>query len=516
MIEYKRKNLLLALLIGAMFISCGKETPVQKHALKSRKFQGIPSLAISPKGQLWATWYAGKTPGEDENNYVVISTSGDNGKTWRENFIIDPDEEGPIRAFDPELWIDPDGKLWSFWSQTVGHDGTIAGVWSMTNDNPDEDNSNWSKPRRLTDGIMMCKPTILSTGEWVLPASTWRDTDSSARVVVSTDKGKTFTLRGACNVPKEIRDYDEHMIVERKDKSLWMLIRTKYGIGESVSKDRGETWSIPEPSSIKHTTSRFFIRRLSSGNLLLVKHGLINERSGRSHLTAYLSEDEGRSWSNGLLLDERSGVSYPDGQQVSDGTIHIIYDHSRTGAREILLAKFTEDDVVEGDTASATVSLRMVVSMNPAKVLHIVPESMYLLEDGKAPGIKAEFFNNKNLEGEPIASRVDKSINFYWGDKISPIPGVVNDDEFSIRWTGKLKSPGNGEYEIGLKADNGFKLYIDGNLVIDAWTDKAPGLFKTEQFKFEDGKVYDIKVEFYENIGTCEASLGIAPVEQVD
>ena len=154
--------------------------------------------------------------------------------------------------------------------------------------------------------------------------------------------------------------------------------------------------------------------------------------------------------------------------------------------------------------------------MNPAKVLHIVPESMYLLEDGKAPGIKAEFFNNKNLEGEPIASRIDKSINFYWGDKISPIPGVVNDDKFSIRWTGKLKSPGNGEYEIGLKADNGFKLYIGGNLVIDAWTDKAPGLFKTEQFKFEDEKVYDIKVEFYENIGTCEASLGIAPVEKVD
>ena len=136
---------------------------------------------------------------------------------------------------------------------------------------------------------MMCKPTVLSSGEWILPASTWRDTDNSARVIVSTDKGQTFSLRGACNVPEEVRSFDEHMIVERKDKSLWMLVRTSYGIGESISKDRGKTWSALEPSSIQHPSARFFIRRLNSGNLLLVKHGPISKRTERSHLTAYLS-----------------------------------------------------------------------------------------------------------------------------------------------------------------------------------------------------------------------------------
>ena len=213
----------------------------------------------------------------------------------------------------------------------------------------------------------MCKPTVLSSGEWVLPASTWRDTDNSARVVVSTDKGKTFRLRGACNVPREVREFDEHMIVERKDKSLWMLVRTKYGIGESVSNDRGETWSTLVPSAVRHPSARFFIRRLSSGNLLLVKHGAISKKTGRSHLIAYLSEDDGYKWSGGLLLDERSGVSYPDGQQSHDGTIHIVYDYSRTGAREILMASFTEEDVVTGNTASETVSLRMVVSKFPGR-----------------------------------------------------------------------------------------------------------------------------------------------------
>jgi predicted neuraminidase len=378
MFEYRRLNLFLAGLTMVAGVSCTTVTEQaylapprifvgveQNHSLKSRKFQGIPSLAISPKGRLWATWYAGNTPGEDQNNYVVVATSGDNGKTWTENIIIDPDNEGPVRAFDPEIWMDPRGRLWSFWAQAIGHDGTIAGVWAMTSDNPDKAGSQWSLPRRLTDGIMMCKPTVLSSGEWILPASTWRHTDNSARVIVSTDNGQNWHLRGACNVPKQDRSFDEHTIVERRDKSLWMLARTNYGIGESISKDRGKTWPPLAPSTILHPSARFFIRRLHSGNLLLVKHGPLNKRTGRSHLTAYSSKDDGHTWSAGLLIDEREGVSYPDGQQDRDGIIHIIYDYSRRGAREILMARFSEDDLITGNPESANVSLRMVVSKYP-------------------------------------------------------------------------------------------------------------------------------------------------------
>ena len=359
---FKKQNIMLIIIYLLTFYSFPIEIAAQEHSLSSRKFQGIPSLAISPNGRLWATWYAGKTPGEDKNNYVVVSSSFDNGITWTEEFIVDPDGDGPLRAFDPEIWIDPDGRLWSFWAQTINHDGTIAGLWAKTNDNPDDKNSQCSEPRRITDGIMMCKPTVLSSGEWILPASTWRDTDNSARVVISTDNGQTFSIRGACNVPKDVRNYDEHMIIEKMDRSLWMLVRTSYGIGESFSIDRGKTWSPLLPSAIQHPSARFFIRRLLSGNLLLVKHGPINERTDRSYLTAYLSKDDGHTWEGGLLLDDRTGVSYPDGQQTSDGKIYIIYDYSRTKEREILMSTFTEEDLVSGNTESSTVSLRVTVS----------------------------------------------------------------------------------------------------------------------------------------------------------
>jgi len=336
--------------------------PTALHAVTNRAFQGIPSLAVSPGGRLWATWYAGITPGEDHNNYVVLTTSGDDGKSWRELLVVDPDGSGPVRAFDPELWMAADGKLRWAWTQSVGHDGAVAGVWFLEMENRDSVPPRYRDPIRVTDGVMMCKPVVLSTGEWVLPVSTWRTTNHSAKMVVSSDEGKTWTVRGGCNVPKEVRAFDEHMLVERKDGSIWLLARTKYGIGESVSTDRGKTWPELSPTTIPHPSARFFIRRLKSGNLLLVKHGPMTERTGRSHLTAFLSADDGASWRGGLLLDERTGVSYPDGQQTPDGLIRIIYDYSRTGERHILMATFREEDVLAGRPVTGAVRLRQLVS----------------------------------------------------------------------------------------------------------------------------------------------------------
>ncbi|MCA9051987.1 MAG: exo-alpha-sialidase, partial [Planctomycetaceae bacterium] len=323
--------LFIALLVVPLHAICADDSsslrppqhvgsPKAEHAVNNRAFAGIPSMAVAPMGRMWATWYAGVTPAEDQNNYVVLSTSGDGGATWTEVLTVDPDGDGPVRSFDPELWVSPDGRLFCFWAQMdKSRRDTALGVWCIETSEPDATAPNWSRPRRIGDGVMMCKPLVLTSGEWVFPISKWREHDHSAQMIVSVDGAKTWSLRGGCNVPPEDRQFDEHMFVERNDGSLWLLTRTRYGIGESVSTDRGKTWPELKPSSILHPAARFFIRRLASGNLLLVKHGPLDKRTGRSHLTAWVSRDDGRTWNGGLLLDERSGVSYPDGQQTPDG-----------------------------------------------------------------------------------------------------------------------------------------------------------------------------------------------------
>ena len=330
--------------------------PGGEYGPSTRRFQGIPSIACDQNDVLRAVWYGGVTPWEDKNNYVIMAASADGGETWTdEQLIIEPTHED-VRAFDPEIWRAPNGRIWLFWAQGYEHDkvtSSRSGVWVITADESGGRNAKWSAPRRLCDGVMMCKPIVLSTGEWALPASLWHKRDAgSASIMVSQDRGNTWTQRGACDVPPDIREHDEHMVVELQDQSILMLVRTKDGISKSISADGGRNWSPLKSSGIPHPVTRFFIRRLHSGRLLLVRHdpedgGFADghSRGTRSHLKAYLSDDDGQSWVGGLLLDKREGVSYPDGAQAEDGTIYVIYDYDRTGAREILMARFREKDI---------------------------------------------------------------------------------------------------------------------------------------------------------------------------
>jgi len=314
----------------------------------------------TPKGRLWAAWVGN---GDSPNGFFMLASSDDGGRSWSKPRVVidptDPPDAPQRRALVGNLWTDPLGRLWCFFDQSLGYFDGRCGDWSIRCDNPDDAQPVWTKPVRFADGCTLNKPTVLGNGDWLLPVSLWtrdrigpailkeahHDLDSirMANVFASTDQGQTWTRRGGVAFPET--DFDEHMLVERKDGSLWMLARTKRGISESTSTDKGASWSEPKPSSIQNVSARFFIRRLASGNLLLVKNGPIDTRlPRRSSLTAFVSADDGQTWGKGLLLDDRSEVSYPDGFQAPDGTIHILYDWNRHTDAEILHVKFTEAD----------------------------------------------------------------------------------------------------------------------------------------------------------------------------
>jgi len=138
-------------------------------------------------------------------------------------------------------------------------------------------------------------------------------------------------------------------------------------MAETISKDGGKTWTPVEAIAMKHPTSRFFLRRLKSGALLLIRHGQPEERVGRQKLMAFVSDDDGKTWKGGLMLDDREDVTYPDGVQAADGTIYVIYDHERTPLGEVLLATFTEADVRAGKAENDKVRLRQKVNRLPEK-----------------------------------------------------------------------------------------------------------------------------------------------------
>ena len=258
------------------------------------------------------------------------------------------------------------------------------GVWAIVTENPDAVEPKWTEPRRIANGVMLNKPTALKNGDWLLCIGLWRDNtnvpnvkfdpddlapytaemlthdlgeERGSNVYRSTDEGASFERIGQVRIPGT--RVDEHMIVERRDGSLWMLLRNTGGMAQSVSTDGGRTW---QEGSIylkgrTFANKRFFVRRLRSDALLMVRNNAPDGK--RSHLTAFLSDDDGATWSDGFLLDERES-SYPDGVQASDGTIYIIYDHQRytlnrageKGVGSVQMAVFREDDIRAGKSVS--------------------------------------------------------------------------------------------------------------------------------------------------------------------
>lgn len=341
--------------------------PGPEYASSTRLFQGIPGIERDPaSGRLWATWYCnGKEAREGPENYVVLVASEDDGATWSEPLVV-VDPPGLVRAFDPCIWYDPRGRLWLHWAQSYEHWDGRAGVWFSRNDDPNSETSAWTTPRRIANGIMMNKPTVASDGSWLLPTAVWAvhepfhpelAGDRFSNIVASHDDGQTFERIGGADVPT--RGFDEHMTVELRDGRLWMLVRRRPGVGESYSEDGGRTWTLGKRTALRGPDSRFFIRRLRSGSLLFVSNDSFDTRH---KMTAWISGDDGATWSDGLLLDARMAVSYPDGIEDETGLIRIIYDRERVDAREILVAQFHEEDVRAGKIVTSDGQLRRLVS----------------------------------------------------------------------------------------------------------------------------------------------------------
>jgi beta-glucosidase len=127
-------------------------------------------------------------------------------------------------------------------------------------------------------------------------------------------------------------------------------------------------------------------------------------------------------------------------------------------------------------------------------------------------GLKAEFFANRRLEGAPVLTRDEEAVNFDWGMN-GPAPGVPADD-FSARWTGKLVPEVSGKYRLGATADDGLRVYLDGKLIAEDWTEHAPTT-RTAEVTLEAGRSYDLKFEYYEGrIGAVAKLVWQPPAQQ--
>ncbi|MDF2457569.1 MAG: Glucan endo,3-beta-glucosidase precursor, partial [Cytophagaceae bacterium] len=123
--------------------------------------------------------------------------------------------------------------------------------------------------------------------------------------------------------------------------------------------------------------------------------------------------------------------------------------------------------------------------------------------NGTGTGLTANYFNGMNFE-TPVYSRTDATINFNWGSG-SP-NAAVNADGFSARWTGQIQPRYTGEYTFYMNSDNGRRLWINGQLVIDKWIDDW-NIDYSGKITLTANQKYNIKIEYFENYGGAGAKL---------
>ena len=142
-----------------------------------------------------------------------------------------------------------------------------------------------------------------------------------------------------------------------------------------------------------------------------------------------------------------------------------------------------------------------------------IPAAALSTPEGK-PGLKGEYFQGTELQGAPVVTRIDADVNFDFSDAI-PAPGLGREN-YSVRWTGFLTPDQSGTYDVGVTGDDGYRLWLDGKLIVEDWSTHAP-LTKTAPFTLEKGRKYALKLDYFQAGGGAVARLiwvppGAAPL----
>jgi hypothetical protein len=182
--------------------------------------------------------------------------------------------------------------------------------------------------------------------------------------------------------------FAEQMPIIRKDGSLFTFYRAKKGQKFAESFDGGKTWKLggyyPMQFSIN---TKCILKTLPSGRVLLVandvqmkekdgkrtyyytdengdERALEKHKTARTRMTAYLSDDDGKTFPHKLLLCDDGQISYPSAALGENGSIYIVYDQGRgtIGQHTIFLSKITEEDILAGKRVNGDSFLNRIVS----------------------------------------------------------------------------------------------------------------------------------------------------------
>lgn len=296
-------------------------------------------------GAIFRNAYSQGGAGDDAPCQISARVSKDRGRTWSEKITLQ-ENFGVDNVKHPNLLRLASGRiLFSFTVRDIARKDLKVFLKRS-----DDEGETWDKPVAISPpgGVFFTNADHIiqhSSGRIILP-SHWGEFYGKGDHYVSLclysdDDGATWRQSSRkMDLPK--RGAEEPAIIERKDGSLLALLRTSLGkVYQSVSKDRGETWSDPEATVLPSPSSASCVRRIpGTGDLLFLWNNAPPEQ-GQTHyprnpLTAAISRDEGRTWQHFRDIENRPSYSsaYPSLTFVGDEALITYYHSSRSQSRD--------------------------------------------------------------------------------------------------------------------------------------------------------------------------------------
>jgi hypothetical protein len=215
--------------------------------------------------------------------------------------------------------------------------------------------------------------------------------------------------------------------------------------------------------------------------------GLVEAPSSGTFTFYTVSDDGVRLWVNGALI-------------IDNWTDH---PPTENGGTAVLVAGQRYDIRLEYYERGGGATMRLLWS-SPSMAKAPIPQArLYSTPSAGGDGLRGQYFGTVNFTGA-VATRVDSTVDFDWGGA-APLAGMpVN--EFSVRWTGLVEAPSGGTFTFYTVSDDGVRLWVNGALVIDNWTDHPP-TENSGTVVLVAGQRYDIRLEYYERGGGATVRL---------
>jgi hypothetical protein len=204
--------------------------------------------------------------------------------------------------------------------------------------------------------------------------------------------------------------------------------------------------------------------------------------------TFFTESDDGiRLWVNGVLV-------------INNWTDHAPTENSGT----ISLSAGVKYDLKLEYYENGGGAVAQLLWSSPSTPKQVVPQSqLYPAAVSGGGGLTGQYFDNIDFTNLKV-TRTDATVNFNWGTG-SPDPSI-GVDTFSVRWTGQVQAQFSETYTFYTESDDGIRLWVNGVLVINNWTDHAP-TENSGTISLSAGVKYDLKLEYYENGGGAVAQL---------